>query len=671
MLCLAVNQRFRQCRLKICKPISTYYTFPCLGIQLDVVFVFFSALNTFPNLHRSMLRKFFLTPLLCTFFAVSSLLATDIRVAFLTDIHVTPGSVWEKGLYQIIDEINKDDKFDFAVITGDLSNRGSDAELLTVKKAFDTFKVPYHVIPGNHESCWSETAGQTYLKIWGNDRFAFRFKDCYFISFSTGPFNKMGDGHVKAEDLHWLDETLKENASDKNTKVIAMPHYPLKDGLGNWPDVTKILKKYNTVAVFCGHEHQSKKMNFDSVPGIMGRPLLYGDDPVPGYNIIEITGDQISCGPKKLGEPAQFTFQFQCGDPAFLDGLQVDPLPEPPGGTLPEKVQLAEALTDTGSIFTGTAVHDGIVYYGNSLGELKAFDTNAKKPLWTVPFGFGASFYSTPLYWNGILTVGTSKKEIVGFNAKSGEILWRIPTVSPIVCDGTIVDGFLYMGLGRQDFCKIDVKTGEIVWTYTGVKEIFQGAPSIAEGRVVFGAWDQHLYCVDAETGKEVWKWTTGKPNLLFSPGNVVPVIGKEQVIVVAPDRFMTALDLKTGREIWRNNKYKVRESMGCSPDRKHTYAKTMDGEVVCVETDAKEFQPKWVCDTGIGYEHVACPILFSNGVVYIGSRDADVVAIDAESGEKLWAYKTGNSAVNRLLADENGNIWFSIIEGKIFTVSF
>lgn len=602
--------------------------------------------------------------------SLASVCSAKVRIAFLTDLHVTPGNEWEKSLYKVIEEIN-DGGFDFAVITGDITNQGRDDELYAVKKAFDSFKIPYHVIPGNHETCWCETAGQTYLEIWGNDRFEFEHEGILYLGFSTGPYNKMGNGHVKAEDLRWIEKTLSEKLGDSKKPVIILSHYPLNGqmDLGNWPEVTAVLKKFNTVASFHGHGHAVRLYNIDSIPGIMGRPLMYPGDPTPGYNTIEIDGDQLSYAHKKLGEDAVATYALKFGDPSVLKDVPVDPLPKSTGGDVPENVSFTQILAEDASIFTGTAVHEGVVYYGNSIGELKAFDTKSGTNLWSVPFGAGASFYSTPMYSEGILVVGSTKKELVALDAKSGEVLWKVPALSPMVNDGLIKNGYIYIGLGRRDFCKIELKTGKIVWTYTGVARIFQGAPSVEEGVVVFGAWDRHLYCLEEASGKERWKWNNGLANELFSPANVIPVISREQVILVAPDRKMTALDIRTGEQIWRTDQYKVRESMGVNPTRTIAYAKTMDGEVLAVETDQKEFRTKWVCDTGIGYEHVACPILETGGIVYIGSRSGVVVAIDAASGARLYGFKSGNSAVNRLTVDETGKVWFSNIEGKIYRI--
>jgi len=47
--------------------------------------------------------------------------------ALLTDLHVNPKSASDTALHQIVDEINKAE-FDFVVVSGDLTNTGSNAE---------------------------------------------------------------------------------------------------------------------------------------------------------------------------------------------------------------------------------------------------------------------------------------------------------------------------------------------------------------------------------------------------------------------------------------------------------------------------------------------------------------------------------------------------------------
>jgi ligand-binding sensor domain-containing protein len=54
------------------------------------------------------------------------------------------------------------------------------------------------------------------------------------------------------------------------------------------------------------------------------------------------------------------------------------------------------------------------------------------------------------------------------------------------------------------------------------------------------------------------------------------------------------------------------------------------------------------------------------NGVVYAGTKNGVFVAADAATGRILLEHKAGNSSINGIAADREGNIWISLIEGSI-----
>jgi outer membrane protein assembly factor BamB len=156
----------------------------------------------------------------------------------------------------------------------------------------------------------------------------------------------------------------------------------------------------------------------------------------------------------------------------------------------------------------------------------------------------------------------------------------------------------------------------------------------------------------------------------LLSPGNVVPVVTDSLVIIVAPDRYITAIDRATGKTVWRDNSHKYRESLGASEDLSRVYAKTMDGTLVAVDARSREFKELWEVDLGIGYEHAPCIVLEKDGVIYGGSRQGKVWAVDADSHSLLWLLPLGVSEVNGIdVNPATGDIYVSLIEGTIFRI--
>jgi outer membrane protein assembly factor BamB len=55
-----------------------------------------------------------------------------------------------------------------------------------------------------------------------------------------------------------------------------------------------------------------------------------------------------------------------------------------------------------------------------------------------------------------------------------------------------------------------------------------------------------------------------------------------------------------------------------------------------------------------------------SNGVVYVGSRDDNVYALNARTGAKLWSYTTGND-VESSPAVSNGMVYVGSYDGKVY----
>src|SRR5207247_4840399 len=119
-----------------------------------------------------------------------------------------------------------------------------------------------------------------------------------------------------------------------------------------------------------------------------------------------------------------------------------------------------------------------------------------------------------------------------------------------------------YWGAGDGRVRAFDKDCGKLLWQFDGVGGFVETKPLLYDGKVIFGAWDQHLYALNAATGKLVWKWKGDKPGTLFSPAACWPVAANGKVFVAAPDRKMMAIDARTGSQIWRTGEYMVRESI-------------------------------------------------------------------------------------------------------------
>ena len=582
-----------------------------------------------------------------------------VKLAILSDVHVTPGNANEGKLREAVAEINATD-VDAVMLTGDLTNEGSDEQLRNIKGILDGIRHPFYVIPGNHENNWSQSACKTFNDLWGSDRFVFTVGDLVVIGMNCGPFMKMGDGHIKQEDLLWLDSTLNVMVKP-GMRVLSVNHYPILDDLDNYRAYVDILKKYPVVTHQCGHYHRWRLYETDGINGVMVRALDMGGGNY-GYTLMTIDLDRqwIYVYNKVIGSEPEVMFSYRINLDYY--STQQPQLQY----SVPAGFDVRRIVADNASIFTRVGVDSKNLYFGNSLGYCKAVDKVTGELRWQ--FKTDAMLFSRPAVGDKYIVLPTSDKRLVWLDKKSGKKKYQYDADGPYVADGVERSGVLYQG-GYKTFQAWDIKRHRLLWHYDSIYNYCQAAPVVDGGDVIFGAWDTYLRSLNSRTGALQWQWNNGRNVNLYSPGNVVPVVNSERVVIVAPDRVTTAVDRKSGVQLWREkNDNKVRESLGRSVDGKVAYAKTMDGELVAMST-GDNYQLLWKVDLGFGYEHAPCIVLEHDGYIYCGSRRGMLAVVNAATHELEFTYSMGSSEVNGFDVDEHGDIYCSLIEGTIWRI--
>ena len=237
---------------------------------------------TFVTMKRSLLL--FLVLLSITAFAQKK----RFRFAFISDTHIgSPNGGAEEDLRRTVADINAAKNIDFVVLTGDITELGTNAELALAKKLLDSLNIPYYIIPGNHDTGWSESGGLGFNQTFGDDKFYFKHKGVHFIGCASGPYVRMSDGHVPRHAVNWMKEKLRK-IGDKEP-VVFLNHYPLDNGLDNWYEIIDMLKTKNTILALCGHGHANRTVKAEDIPAVMGRSNLRAKDVEGGYNFVDVT----------------------------------------------------------------------------------------------------------------------------------------------------------------------------------------------------------------------------------------------------------------------------------------------------------------------------------------------------------------------------------------------
>ena len=369
----------------------------------------------------------------CILTGTATMSAVDFTL--LTDIHVVPGNENQLQLEKAIQEINSN-KSEFVILSGDLSNEGSDKELFNVKQILDKLQKPLYIIPGNHETSWSQSALKTFNDIWDNDRFVFESDSLIFIGINCGPYMKMGDGHIKQEDLIWLDKELAQRCTP-GKRVVSVNHYPIQPDLDNWQDYIAILQKYPTIAHICGHYHIFDKYKGGDIDGIKCRALDMTSKGLGyGYTDFSIDNDSIFVYDKELGKQPQLKFAIKANAKHKPYVKQ-----ENESFAMPANFTIERVYQDSASIFTRLAIDKDKIYFGNSLGEAKAIDKGTGKDIWS--FKTNASLFSRMVFNSKYIIIPTADKRIIWADKQTGRIIRENKSEGPYVADGLVSGNYL------------------------------------------------------------------------------------------------------------------------------------------------------------------------------------------------------------------------------------
>jgi outer membrane protein assembly factor BamB len=596
---------------------------------------------------------------------ISGLISTgqtgNIRFIHISDTHIgSPNGSAEEDLRRTVADINSRTDIAFVVITGDITELGTNEELAQAKKIFDELKVQWYIIPGNHDSGWSESGGDSFIKTFGSDKFVFDHGGIRFIGCASGPYVRMSDGHVPRNALVWMDTILARTSITQ--PLIFLNHYPLDPGLDNWYEITDRLNRYNTLAALCGHGHANRMMNFDSIPAFMGRSNLRARAEVGGYNIVDIRNDSMIYTEHRPGTDFYKTW----GSVDLKKGNKISVSPKP-NFSINEKYSGVKAewifSSDANVISTPLVVND-LVIFGNQNGKIEAVSLKTGKTVWTA-LTAGAIF-SSPAAAGENFIVGSADAGVYCFNIKTGKPVWTFNADAAFLGSPIIDEDKVYIGGSDHHFRALDAATGKELWKYDGLDGPVVSKPVLYNDKIIFGAWDRHLYALNKNTGALIWKWNNGSSVRNFSPAACVPVISGNTVFIVAPDRYISAIDIETGQTLWRNNDATVRESIGISNNGKLIYGKTMQDTIVAYNASREKQNAAWKMHCGFGYEHSPSVLIENKGLLYFGTRSGVVYCINPRKQTIVWAHKIDNSMVNTMNVVSKKKLVAATMDGRV-----
>jgi outer membrane protein assembly factor BamB len=323
-----------------------------------------------------------------------------------------------------------------------------------------------------------------------------------------------------------------------------------------------------------------------------------------------------------------------------------------------------------GRVGSGIAYGGGKVFPGSFQDLQMAIDAKTGRVLWTTPTKTAMIF--TGSYFEGtFLRGGTDDNTMYCFNATNGAVIWTYSAnTNGYFTSGTAAAyGMIYSPNKDGNIYAINIATGQLAWKYKGPGTmLFPGMPTVADGKVYvtsgqnasFGqeVGASEFVCLNAYTGEPLWKL----PIEAYAPRESVAVAyGKLYII---PGDVTTAVDAISGSEyntkgqVWcfgsntspvtggswsmfRNDA--VRDSIGTGGPSNLTLAWKYPTKGAVMSSPSIE-----------------------NGVVYVGSQDKNIYAINAWTGALVWSYPTGGT-IESSAAVANGKVYIGSDDGYVY----
>lgn len=597
------------------------------------------------------------------FFIITNLsFPQQFKFAWLSDIHIGYPTAQE-DLQISIDDINSLEDISFTIISGDITATGTLDELTIAKSILDNLKKPYYIIPGNHDTKWSESGCTDFLKLWGNDRFVFEHDKFLFIGLHQGPRMRMADGHWAPEDLRWFD-SLIVSLPNSNEPIIFITHYPLNEEIANWYEMLDRLKNVNTQAVLFGHGHANKIYDFESIPGVMGRSNLRSKDEVGGYTIAAINNDSIYFYERTPNSQTKLWHQLPLQQRNYEALVTEQIRPDYSINQKYPEVKSAWEFNSGYTIGSSAIVKDNSVYIGDASGYFYSLSLSDGSVNWK--YKTHNAIYSTPVVKCKSVVFGSADSSIYCLNSINGNLIWKYKTNAAVLGCPIIEDDIVFIGGSDRTFRAIDLETGKLIWEFKGLNGFVETKPVFYDDKILFGAWDEHFYCLDSETGNLIWKWKGDNKGIFYSPAACWPVVSDGIVFFAAPDRKLTAIDIETGNQLWRSGKYRVRETVGLSEDGEKLFIRTMNDTILALPVSEKLEEPLWITNCGFGYDISSSQIIEKDGVIFYPTKNGMIYSLHSETGKIIWQHKSTNGLINTITPLTNNKFITTDFDGRV-----
>jgi outer membrane protein assembly factor BamB len=245
------------------------------------------------------------------------------------------------------------------------------------------------------------------------------------------------------------------------------------------------------------------------------------------------------------------------------------------------------------------------------------------------------------------LAVDADASADVSADISSPRVKWSFQSEGPIRGSAVIAGDSIYFGSADGNVYALAKATGELRWKVATGGAI-AGAPAIADSTVIVSGRNAMVHALDASRGTVRWTFEMQRvepASIEWTYFTAAPVIDGDQVLVPSLDGRLYALDLASGTQRWH---VATGDSLYASPlvADGTVYQPSGDDHLYALSrTDGKvlwRFATEGVnhdLSRGFTRSDIFTQPKLQDGLLVIGSRDANVYAIDIKQHSQRWKF--------------------------------
>jgi outer membrane protein assembly factor BamB len=314
----------------------------------------------------------------------------------------------------------------------------------------------------------------------------------------------------------------------------------------------------------------------------------------------------------------------------------------------PKRDVHARWTVDTGTpVRTGPVVSAGTVYV--NADQLYALDAETGSERWTFgPSGGG----TTPAVAGETVFACGSGGTLYAVDAADGSERWSTEAGED-PGPPTVDDERVFVASGRDDTVRaFDADSGDRLWENRKPSHdnVHSEAPAAVDGSVYPAGRD----VTALSAGDGTLQWSQNRDN------RHAPTVRGDDLYTVGNDT-LHELDATGGHNRQTGVGREILTSVTAT--RNTLFVGNRDDNLYALETD---LSTRWRFDAG---DDVNAAPAVADGVVYAGSNDRHVYAVDVTSGEELWRYETGR-VVKSPPAVVDGTVYVGSDDGRVYALA-